>query len=130
MHLGATALFATAASAPDAERDRTRAARTGSSLGTSRHPSNLTVTIGHLRDARARADRVSRSNRLVLVLGEFVFLGGVLPPEDEAFARKITASTKRGGGAIRKRRLARSGDGASKQRQADPKLPPPEGSRK
>ena len=50
--------------------------------------------------------------------------------EDEAFARKITASTKRGGGAIRKRRLARSGDGASKQRQADPKLPPPEGSRK
>ena len=50
--------------------------------------------------------------------------------EDEAFARKITASTKRRGGAIRKRRLARSGDSAGKQRQADPKLPPPEGSRK
>ena len=52
MHLGAAALFSAATHAPSAERDCSRAARTGSSLGTARHPSNLTITIGHLRDAR------------------------------------------------------------------------------
>ena len=69
MHSGVEALFSSAGRTPSDEQVRTRAARTGSSLGTCRHPSNLTITVGHLRDPRrswltrrrAEAAAVSRS---------------------------------------------------------------------
>ena len=52
MHAGVEALWKPKGDARAGEQGHARAARTGDSLGTSRHPSNLTITIGHSRDPR------------------------------------------------------------------------------
>ena len=50
MHMGHQALWRGAG--PVGERAQPKAARTGTTLGSARHPSNLVVSIGHLRDPR------------------------------------------------------------------------------